>query len=48
MLTGGHLNPAVTLAFLVSKKLTLQRAVCYWIAQLTGAIFGSLFPYLVS
>lgn len=30
---GGHLNPAVTLGFLIAKKISLQRAFCYWIAQ---------------
>jgi Major intrinsic protein len=83
---GGHLNPAVTLGFLIARKISLQRAFCYWIAQvhllntfyilmpyccpaavcgvpinieqedmidwcprlqMLGAIFGSLFPWLV-
>ena len=42
--TGGHLNPAVTAAFLMTKKISLIKAALYWIAQLGGAILGS---YLV-
>jgi MIP family channel proteins len=45
--SGGHLNPAVTMGFLIARKITLQRAFCYWIAQMVGAIFGSLFPWLI-
>jgi MIP family channel proteins len=45
--SGGHLNPAVTLGFLIARKISLQRAFCYWIAQMLGAIFGSLFPWLI-
>lgn len=32
---GGHLNPAVTFGFLVARKITLQRAACYWVAQVS-------------
>lgn len=32
-LAGGHLNPAITLAFLLARKITAQRALCYWGAQ---------------
>ena len=38
---GGHLNPAVTLAFLITKKLSVPRALLYMLAQLGGAILGS-------
>lgn len=43
--SGAHLNPAVTLGLLVAKKLTLLRALCYWGAQIVGAILGSAFVY---
>lgn len=46
--TGGHLNPAVTLGFLLSKKVTLMRAVGYWGAQIVGAILGAAFARAVS
>jgi MIP family channel proteins len=45
--SGGHLNPAITLAFLITKKVSLVRAVCYWIAQLCGAMLGSGFTKAV-
>lgn len=45
--SGGHLNPAVTAGLLVAKKITLQRAVCYWVAQILGAILGSSFVYAI-
>lgn len=45
--SGGHLNPAVTMAFLITKKVTIMRAIGYWISQLSGAILGSSFVYAV-
>ena len=30
---GGHLNPAITLGFLLGRKITAQRALFYWAAQ---------------
>jgi aquaporin Z len=39
--SGCHINPAVTLAFVATKKMTIQRAVYYWIAQIVGGIFGA-------
>lgn len=41
-ISGGHLNPAVTLSLLVSKKIKLPEAVNYWVAQLLGALCGAL------
>ncbi len=41
-ISGGHLNPAVTLSLLVGKKIKLPEAVNYWVAQLLGAICGAL------
>jgi MIP family channel proteins len=36
-ISGGQLNPAVTFGLLIGGKMTLQRSVAYWIAQLAGA-----------
>ena len=36
-ISGGHLNPAVTIGFWVTKRLTTHDALFYWIAQLAGA-----------
>jgi glycerol uptake facilitator-like aquaporin len=38
--SGGHINPAVTFGLLVANKISLQRAVCYIIAQLLGGLVG--------
>src|SRR3954463_13826605 len=36
-ISGGQLNPAVTLGLLVGGKMDLQRSAAYWVAQLAGA-----------
>ena len=40
--SGGHLNPAVSIAFALRRKITLSRALLYILAQLAGAMFGAL------
>ncbi|KAG0582079.1 hypothetical protein KC19_3G032700 [Ceratodon purpureus] len=40
-ISGGHLNPAITLAFVVAGKETLIRAGLYVVAQLVGAVIGA-------
>lgn len=40
--TGAHFNPAVTLAALLDKRLSLSDAIGYWVAQFAGATVGSL------
>lgn len=40
-ISGAHINPAVTLGMLVSKRMTLSEAIGYWIAQFLGAIVGA-------
>jgi len=37
-ISGGHLNPAVTIGFWVTKRLSTFDAILYWIAQLAGAV----------
>ncbi|XP_030476378.2 aquaporin PIP2-7-like [Syzygium oleosum] len=39
-ISGGHINPAVTLGRFLAKKVSLIRAVSYMIAQCLGAICG--------
>lgn len=41
-LSGGHINPAVTLGFLVTKRIEPLLAVVYWVAQFGGAILAAL------
>ncbi len=38
---GGHLNPAVTAGFLVTRRIDPMMAVMYWIAQFLGAIIAA-------
>ncbi len=44
--TGGHLNPAVTLADVLSGKLTPGQSVPYVVGQLAGALVGCTLTYL--
>jgi MIP family channel proteins len=37
-LSGAHLNPAVTLGFVLARHFPAQRLVGYWLAQLAGAV----------
>lgn len=41
-ISGGHLNPAVTLGALVARKIDRKTALAYMIAQCLGAVVGSL------
>lgn len=36
--SGGHLNPAVTVGFWVTKRLGTMQSLLYWVAQLLGGI----------
>ncbi|KAK2989515.1 hypothetical protein RJ640_005407 [Escallonia rubra] len=40
--SGGHVNPAVTLGALVGGRVSLLRAFYYWVAQLLGAVVAAL------
>jgi len=40
-ISGCHVNPAVTIGFLVAKRISLQDAFGYWVAQFVGAIAGA-------
>lgn len=46
--SGGHINPAVTLAFAITKKISLLRAALYITAQVGGAILGSFIVSVVN
>lgn len=41
-ISGCHVNPAVTLGFVVSGRMSLGEAVGYWGAQFAGGIAGAL------
>jgi glycerol uptake facilitator protein len=44
-LSGGHINPAVTLALAARGVFPRSRVLPYWIAQLAGAFVGALLVY---
>jgi glycerol uptake facilitator protein len=46
-ITGAHINPAVTLAAVVRRGMSIGKAVGYWIAQVVGAFVGALIVYIV-
>src|SRR5213078_3264812 len=41
-ISGGHFNPAVTLGFLVTRRIAGGLAAVYWFAQITAAILAAL------
>lgn len=46
-LSGGHINPAVTLAFAVTRKFPWNKVVPYWIAQVAGAFVAAAILWAV-
>jgi aquaporin Z len=40
-ISGGHFNPAITLAFLTTRRITAPLAIAYWIAQFGGALVAA-------
>jgi len=40
--SGGHINPAVTVGALITGKISLTKAIMYIVAQLLGALVGAL------
>lgn len=40
--SGGHFNPGVSLAMFIDKRLAAPDMIGYWVAQLAGAVLGSL------
>src|SRR5690242_5918277 len=41
-ISGGHFNPAVTLAIFVRGRCEAKQVIPYWIAQLAGAVVAAL------
>ncbi len=44
-ISGAHVNPAVTLGFIATARMTLVEGVAYIVAQLAGAIAGAYLLY---
>ena len=47
-ISGAHINPAVTMAMLVTRNVTVLRACCYMVAQCVGAVAGAGILYGVT
>ncbi len=41
-ISGAHLNPAVSIAFVVAKRFSIKQLAPYIISQLTGALLASI------
>src|ERR1700751_883570 len=42
LISGGHFNPAVTLGFVVTRRIAIRLAVFYWVVQLGAAALAAL------
>jgi len=41
-ISGGHFNPAVTLGFLITRRIAPTLAVFYWVIQMGAAVLAAL------
>jgi glycerol uptake facilitator-like aquaporin len=41
-ISGGHFNPAVTLGFVLARRMAPRLAAAYWLAQFVAAILAAL------
>lgn len=46
--SGAHVNPAVTLAMVVTKRQGIREAAGYWVAQVLGAVVGAFVLWLLT
>src|SRR2546421_8988112 len=46
-ISGAHFNPAVTLAFAVSRHFPTRDVIAYWLAQCAGALLATVILSLV-
>ena len=47
-ISGGHFNPAVSLAMWLSRKLSTKDLIGYWAAQFVGGIGATVFVYWIT
>jgi aquaporin TIP len=46
-ISGGHFNPAVTLGFVITRRIATPLAVAYWVVQFSAGALGALVLKLV-
>jgi MIP family channel proteins len=46
-ISGGHFNPAITIGYWVTKRLSTLDSLAYWGAQFLGAIAGAFFLKMI-
>ncbi|HYZ55630.1 MAG TPA: aquaporin [Streptosporangiaceae bacterium] len=46
-ISGGHYNPAVTMAVLVRRRIGLPDAIGYWIAQIAGGLIAAVVAHAI-
>jgi aquaporin Z len=46
-ISGCHINPAVTAGLLLSKRMRMDEAIRYWIAQVLGAVLAAVVLFIV-
>ncbi|PKU77385.1 Aquaporin TIP3-2 [Dendrobium catenatum] len=44
--SGGHVNPAITLGALAGGRISVYRAILYWLAQLLGSILAAVLLWI--
>jgi aquaporin Z len=47
-ISGCHVNPAVTMGFLLARRIDTRTAVSYWVAQFLGGIAGAALVLLLA
>lgn len=47
-ISGGHVNPAVSLAVFIMGRMTARQMVGYWVAQFAGALTGAALLLLIA
>lgn len=46
-LSGAHINPAISLAMALARRMSVRRLFVYWIAQFLGAFLAAAFVYCI-
>ena len=45
--TGCHINPAISFAMFLNKRINAKELMCYWVAQVLGGIIGAAILLLI-